>query len=377
MSITVNEALKLDHLLSLEVIAGKNGFHNKIEKIGILDHEIVEGIRGHFRSGDFVLTTLTPIRDDMEAIKRCIIDLVDCAIAALAIKTIYVKSLPEEIIQYADQYGVPILFFDEKTYFEDIIEDLLKGLASKSHLELIEGKISTLFSNNLKSELVEEMAYDLCSNFMNTHQVFFLKEKRYINSERHVEIAQRYQRSRKRPIEHAIFKYKEGLIMVLTYEKPPKHVDVDRDYLLGILNLSSKDYYIGMGRLRSSLQAFDQSIKEAIYACQVCEINLSDHCHYDEIGIYKMLLPHKNQWMKEYVKDVIQPIVSYDDGKLIQTARMYVQYQGDILKTAENLFQHKNTIRYRIQKMKALLNTTSDSEFYEMLSVAIKCEKLL
>jgi hypothetical protein len=50
-------------------------------------------------------------------------------------------------------------------------------------------------------------------------------------------------------------------------------VEVDRDYILSRMNLSTEDYYIGYGSFRISLKDFDHSIKEAIYACQVCEIN--------------------------------------------------------------------------------------------------------
>lgn len=377
MSINISEALKLNHLKTLKVVAGAQGLNNRIEKIGILDHEIVEGVKDNFQHGDFVLTTFTPIRNDPKTIDNCIRDLIDCKIAALAIKSIYVHTLSESITHYANKKKVPILFFKEDVYFEDIIEDLLKGLQSRGYLEIIESKIETLFMNNLKSELVEEMAYDLCPNFLVNHQVFFLKEKRYINNEAVIEIAERYKRSRHKPAEHGIFKYRDGLLMVLSYEKAPKHVDVDRDYILSRMNLSIDDYYVGYGSLRESLKDFDQSIKEAIYACQVCEINGEETCHYESIGIYKMLLPHKDEWMKKYIEDIINPIINYDEGKLIETAREFIENYGDIIKTAEKMYQHKNTIRYRIQKMKSLLNIKSDSEFYEQLSIAIKCEKIM
>lgn len=377
MSINVSEALKLSHLKTLKVVAGAQGLNNRIEKIGILDHEIIEGVKGNFQYGDFVLTTFTPIRNDQNAIDTCIRDLIDCKIAALAIKSIYIHSLSDEVIVYANKKRIPILFFEKDVYFEDIIEDLLKGLQSRGYLEIIESKIETLFMNNLKAELVEEMAYDLCAGFLPNHQVFFLKEKRYINNESIIEIAERYKRSRHKPVEHGVFKYKDGLMMVLSYDKPPKHVEVDRDYILSRMNLSTEDYYIGYGSCRISLKDFDHSIKEAIYACQVCEINNEQECHYESIGIYKMLLPHKDEWMKKYINDIIQPIINYDEGKLIETAREFIANYGDIIKTAEKMYQHKNTIRYRIQKMKSLLDIESDSEFYEQLSIAIKCEKIL
>ena len=377
MSISISEALMLNQLKPLKLLNQEVKLISRIDKIGILDHELIEGIHGSFRRGDFVLTTFTAIRKQSDAIEKAILDLIDCKIAALAIKNIYVKGVSLNVLSEATRNNIPIFIFDSDVYFEDIIEDLIKGMHSRSYMEIIESKIETMFSNELKHTLVEEMAYELNGDFLNYHHVFYLKEKRYINDEAIIEIAERYKRSRKKPREHGIFKYKDGLIIILTYEKRPHQTKLDLSYLLSIGDYKLTDFYIGYGDTQVSIQLLDKSIKEAVYANMVCEIDNRESVHYDEIGLYKMLLPHKDTWMKSYVSGVLEPIKSYDDGKLIETARAYIKHQGDIMVTAEEMYQHKNTIRYRIQKMKELLKITSDGEFYEQLSVAIKCEKLM
>ena len=377
MSISISEALMLNQLKPLKLLNQEVKLISRIDKIGILDHELIEGIHGSFRRGDFVLTTFTAIRKQSDAIEKAILDLIDCKIAALAIKNIYVKGVSLNVLSEATRNNIPIFIFDSDVYFEDIIEGLIKGMHSRSYMEIIESKIETMFSNELKHTLVEEMAYELNGDFLNYHHVFYLKEKRYINDEAIIEIAERYKRSRKKPREHGIFKYKDGLIVILTYEKLPHQPKLDLSYLLNIGDYELTDFYIGYGETEISLQLLDKSIKEAVYANMVCEMDNRESVDYSEIGLYKMLLPHKDTWMKSYVNGVLEPIKSYDDGKLIETARAYIKHQGDIMVTAEDMYQHKNTIRYRIQKMKELLKITSDSEFYEQLSVAIKCEKLM
>jgi len=376
MSISLYEALKFNHLKPLKLVSGEKGLNQKIDKIGILDHEIIEGIEGMFRQGDFVLTTFTPIREDMQAIERCIKALIECGVTALAIKNIYIKELADDLIKYADACNFPIFFFDEKVYFEDIIEDLMLGMQSRSHIEILESKINVLFENDLKSDIVSEMALDLNQYFYSWHQVLYLKEKRYINNERSIQIAEKYGRSRKRPYEHSVFKYKDGLMIILTYEKSVLDTHLDCDYFYSLLNIKKEEYFIGKAVFRQSLGGLDQSIKEAVYALEACELQEKSELVYDSIGIYKLLLPHKGKWMSTYVDSILKPLYDYDDGKLLETARIYIEYKGDIIKTAQVLFQHKNTIRYRLSKMKTLLNTTSDGDFYEQLSIAIKCEKL-
>ena len=53
--------------------------------------------------------------------------------------------------------------------------------------------------------------------------------------------------------------------------------------------------------------------------------------------------------------------------------RIYTLCRGDLDKTAEKLFFHKNTVRYRLSKMHELLDPSSnEKEFSENLSIAIK-----
>lgn len=376
MSISLHEAIKMDHLKALELVAGQKGLNGRVDKIGILDHEIIEGIKGMFRQGDFVLTTFTPIRHDIDAVFACIKELISCGVSALAIKNIYIKSLPDSVIQMADEAGFPIFIFGPDVYFEDIIEDLMLGMKSRSHIEILESKINVLFENDMNPKLVEEMALDLNQYFKSWHQVLFLKEKRYINNESNILKAEKYRRSRKRPVDHSVFKFKDGLMLILTYEQAIKNMQLDYQYIFNLLSIIETDYYIGQSLLRQDLHVLDQSIKEAVYALEACEIGNGSFMTYDDIGIYKLLLPHKGKWMKSYVSSILDPIKAYDDGKLLETAKVYIAHQGDLVKTATALYQHKNTIRYRLSKMKSLLNTSSEGDFYEQLSIAVKCEKL-
>lgn len=380
MSISVSEAMQLNNVKALKLIAGKNGLDREIVKIGILDYELVEdGVHEGFNHGDFVLTTFTPIRDQIDEVKKTIVDLIDCGVAALAIKTIYIKSLPNDILEYANKKSFPIFIFNEETFFEDIIEDLMLGMESKSHIKILESKIDLLYKNELKTSIVEELAYDLNRNFLSDIQVFFLKEKRYINDTQITRIAEKYKRSRKQIKQHSLLKYRDGLLVIMSYKSNRlNHSLLDLDHLLNLVDVNLDDYMMGYSDQVTTISELHLAIKHSIYALKVCEMDQVDQVLYQDIGIFKLLLPHENSiWMKRYVDDILKPIRTYDDGKLIETAKVFVDYKGDVLKVSQHLYQHKNTIRYRIQKMKDLLNIKSDNEFYQEISIAIKCERLI
>ena len=377
MSISISDAMQLNHLKSLNLVSGKNGLGNKIGKIGILDYEVIEGIIGGFYKGDFVLTTFTGIRGDYIKIEKCIKDLIKCNVSALAIKNIYVKKLPKKIIDFANENNFPIFIFEESVFFEDIIEDLMAGMQTRTYLELMESKIEILFKNDLKKLVIKELAYELNTNFYFEHIAIYCKEKKYINDDSLLDIAERYQRSRSKSIHFSVYKYQEGLLIILSYKKITEiDILVDTKRIFKFLNISKEYFYIGKSEWTYEITLLDKSIKESIYAARTCELLNENEKKYSDIGIYKLLLPYsESRNLESFTNNILEPLKSYDNGKLIETARVYISCGGDISSTAKEMFQHKNTIRYRINKMKTLLDISN--EFYIQLYIAIKSEKIL
>lgn len=72
--------------------------------------------------------------------------------------------------------------------------------------------------------------------------------------------------------------------------------------------------------------------------------------------------------MEEY----LSPLLNNNED-LLSTACTYIKSRGDLDKTAEALYCHKNTIRYRLNKIHELLDPNSnEKEFNENLSIAIR-----
>jgi len=68
----------------------------------------------------------------------------------------------------------------------------------------------------------------------------------------------------------------------------------------------------------------------------------------------------------------------YDKFKLIKTIESYIINNGDYIKAASFLNQHKNTARYRILKEKRILNLENNNfRFIEQVSIALKIKNIL
>ena len=65
-------------------------------------------------------------------------------------------------------------------------------------------------------------------------------------------------------------------------------------------------------------------------------------------------------------------------GELLNTVELYVENHGDYKKTAEQINQHENTVRYRINRVRSALGMENDLiRFHETISIASKLKLLL
>lgn len=132
MSITVSQALKTEGLKNSRVLAGNQNLENEIEKVNILEavldsqwDKAWDGYHHHL-----VLTTFNVAKDDIAKQKSIIDSLYRGGCSVLVFQRIIIPSLPEEVIEYADRLGLPIIeILDDVEYpsvIMPIIEVILK-----------------------------------------------------------------------------------------------------------------------------------------------------------------------------------------------------------------------------------------------------------
>lgn len=123
MSITVLQAIQLEGLKACRVLAGSRNLGNEIEKVNILEAVINsqwEKDWGAYRH-QFVLTTFNVVKDDIPRQKSILGSLHRGGCAALVFQPTIIPSLPAEVIQYADELGLPLIEIPAELEYPSVI----------------------------------------------------------------------------------------------------------------------------------------------------------------------------------------------------------------------------------------------------------------
>ena len=390
MSLTVLEATKLDAFEHFKLVAGHRGLDRVIQKVGILDWEfakIIEGepVDSEFIQGEFILTSLMFAKDKPELLIEMMKHLEGNKVSGLAIKDVYFQELPEEVVRFAEEKALPIFLFST-TYFEDIIMQVNERIKSINDYESLETKVDLLVKMHLNKAIVRDVALEINSSFRDCFLVMYFKEKRYVSEDKIITTIQNLKNSKVVSASDAIIKYRKGFLLIHTADK------LDREgykkkikFILATAGLNQEDYYIGISNLhadsRTNLSDLGYGISESLYAESTAEAGGISLSYFREIGIYSILMPvHQEVWVHNWYDSIIMPIMQHDEKyntELLTTAIKFVENDGNVPETAKSLFAHKNTIRYRLNKIKEILQIEGrELDFLEQLSVAVKLHKL-
>ncbi len=371
MHITLKETLKLDIFSEFHLVAGEKGLNRLVSRIGLLDHEMINPIKGQFVEGEFALSTLLAAKEQPELIYTSVEYLIECGSSGLGVKDIFFKELPSEVLTLAEANDFPIFMFDNSVYFEDIITDFKTFIDRMRSEEMITSSFESILETSVSNEKIMDVFQRVMGAYNGRYQIEYLRFKDTIPEEAFLALKGHQLTKRLLILFTAV--YKGGLFIVHKVEE-----SFDLEALLEQESFGKRtDYLYGQCAIYEKGLSFRNALIESLTNCRIAEVENLSNCRSDQRGVYQLIAAFGDRDSFQAFKDLhLEPILRYDQSNnttLLETVVAFVQNEGEIKATAKAMVQHDNTIRYRLSKVRSLLAIEgSDSVLYERLSIAVK-----
>ncbi|MEA2129203.1 MAG: hypothetical protein QOJ85_2094 [Solirubrobacteraceae bacterium] len=146
-------------------------------------------------------------------------------------------------------------------------------------------------------------------------------------------------------------------------------------------------YSFAVGRSRVAGDPVDlhRAGNEALLAVNVAE---GDDEHpllaFEQTGAYRLLLSAMSEdpaELQRFYAETVEPLVAYDeqyDTELVRTVEAFLDNDGNVAGTAQKLFTHRHTIRYRLERVRELSGLdVGSTDGREKLSLGLKAMRVL
>ena len=152
------------------------------------------------------------------------------------------------------------------------------------------------------------------------------------------------------------------------------------------LDDSLSGFHMTTGRSRRSADPVDlyRAGSEARLAVNVGEAEGHATLAFEDTGAYRLLLPAMSEdpgELERFYGETIEPLANYDEQyetDLVTTVEAYLDNDGNVAATAKQLFTHRHTVRYRLERVRELCgHDVSATEGREKLGLGLKAMRVL
>jgi sugar diacid utilization regulator len=149
-------------------------------------------------------------------------------------------------------------------------------------------------------------------------------------------------------------------------------------------------YAIGHSRPATDPVDLYRAGNEALLAANVAEAGPASEddgpslLAFEDTGAYRLLLPAMSEdaaELQRFYAETIAPLVAYDEQyetELVQTLETFLDADGNVAGTAQRLFTHRHTVRYRLERVRDLTGLdVSSTDGREKLGLGLKAMRVL
>jgi len=377
MAVRINDILRMHSLDGFFQVAGRAGNDRVVSTVLIADLAFADSERDYssVREGSFVIAGVLLGALEDEKLILAVRKASEVGASGVAIARKSENPIPDSVLSYSNEIMMPLFTFDPNAVkIEDIILDLMNLIREDGGTISFSREVERMLNGGLNAVDTAEISEMLCPGARKLCIVTYIGPRSSRDSFRTSRAVKSFDMNTGENAACHLVPYKNGLFAVLSMGR----VDIKvRDRIVAeIMELldARADLITTFSGTHSTLEELDRAFRECYYAFQAARVEGLSSVEYKDIGIYKVLVPLKDEpHMVEFMQTYIQVM----NTEWLETAKIFVKCKGSYDDAAEIMKCHRNTVRYRISRIRELVDKErSEFEFNQSLMMAVKLHLL-
>ncbi len=370
MAITVNILMEeMAEEYHLEYVTGVNNGERAVTWAHLTEDSSVAEL---FSGNELVITSGYTARDE-DSLLRFIDKINQKSISGLVINTgKYIQEIPQSVIDLCNKYEIPLLTMPWEISAADFAKSCCIRIERRTmEIERInQAAMYALQSPNNPAGYIAELSefFDEKGGF----QIMVISAK-IPEEDRRVAIPRArlriYSAVYKWGFQFLVFQMEQRFILILN-QKDQDVTDETAEHILQDYvkyDLEADPIHIGIGEPVDTIPMLAKSYHTAISAIRCGTMQGHDIHHFRDMGFYKLLYSVPDDAiLDEYYRQRLAPLLEYDEvhnGSLVETLFRYLLHDGSLAAVGEEMYTHRNTINYRMGKIRELLGMQLDTQY--------------
>ena len=355
-------------IYKLQLIAGKEGLSQSVLWVYLAEDMNEDFLRG----GELVITTGIFIHQDPDWILHLVHAVKKCHCCGLILnigKHLFPEHLTWEILDFCNEAQLPLFLMPWEIHIADLTQDYCNRIFKESQ------------RNDMLTEAIQSLFYS--SEHFARHLPLLESHGYHPKDTYHIAVMDvSFPHMDAASFERKLF------LITNNYFGNRKTTDfffsMNQQFLLFLHNHSEEEvgriieelshlyhqtfpeafWHIGVGSSVQELIQLSTGYSRALAALSYAQYYHLAVAHFSALGIYKILFSVSDRkLLVDYYHEQLGPLLEYDgihNSDYAKTLYYYIKYGGSIQQVAAKMTCHRNTINYRIKKIRELLPVSID-----------------
>ena len=378
MSLTIQDLLQQKIFSGVTLVAGAKGTRNKILWVNIME---IPDTPNSVQPGELLLTTGYGL-DQEELYQSFIPELARRGVSGIAIQAgYYINNIPAYILNQADALDFPVLLVPKELTFSEFLHTMIRMIDPKTKLDW-SGEILEQIFSLLSADLASASATAEAEGEESCVQILLMEPINYAQSDQATwqkclaEITSFIQSNSLYTSMHQLPEHR--WFCLTSYPSLSSFLSTFYRLNIRFALLSEEygvNYYLGAEHLRPDDNVLT-AIRHAVEALTTLQMIKARRgvCFYGHIEFLKMFGQiHRRESSIVLDNRHFQQLLQYDRANrsnYLQTLRVYLSNNCNMMQTARQLFLHRHTLINRLEKIEEISDLHLD-DYYSRLYMSI------